>query len=306
MSTPATNDPHPKSGGINRALESFGVFIGAFLLALVLSFVILPNYLHPTTTIAVAGANDALRDRVENLDTRLHILENHLQAPNSTETAATSSDAIKTADLAHVQSDLTTLSSAMVALQTEVKATGATANEARETSTALIASAVSFIGLRETAASGRPFADELAALRETSKNDASLLELATKLEPYALKGAPTFATLRDELLQQRPSVAVAIAKGSAQHWWQRILAELQGLITVRPLHGDEKDTLTVLESALTHNNATEALEAFKNLPTDAQKDLADWQKGLEARQQADDVLKNITHHFTGLAQVKTP
>jgi hypothetical protein len=197
------------------------------------------------------------------------------------------------------------LSSAMSGLQTEVKATGATATQARDVSTTLIASVVAFFELREMAVSGRAYMDELTSFRDVSKTDAVLQTPLAKLEPYAATGVPTLADLHGVLLAHEPNVEVAIAKGTAEHWWQRLLAELQAVITVRHVTGGEGDTLSQLEKSLWKGGIAER-EAFKQLPADAQNDLADWQKQFDARQQVDQALHDIAARFTSLPAAKTP
>lgn len=273
-----------------------------------------PWLLHRQATVNVAGGNEALRAEVESINRRVEALESRVEAlsvPAAPQAAAAPApeaakpDTATAAGLARMQSDMVALSSAMSALQTEVKLTGMTAAETREVSATLMASIVAFIQLREASSSGRAFADELAVLREASRNDTALQASVARLEPYAAAGVPTLATLHDELLEREPAIAVAVAKGAAQNWWQRVLAELQGLITVRPLHGGEGDALAQLESSLGKSNAA-AVEAFKALPADAERSLADWQKKLEARQHVDEGIAAIAARFTTLPAVAVP
>lgn len=304
-----TNDPSPLAPPKASAKQPWQahVLIGVLALGL-LWFTLAPSVFRVATTVGVSGEAEVLQARVENLETRLHSLESKMDAAGSAAPVpiAAASDSNAAAGLAHVQGDMAALSSAMAALQAEVKATGATATEARETSTALVASVVAFLQLRDVTSSGRSFVEELATMRDTAKSDAVLLNALSKLEPYAAVGASTLSALHEELLQRQPAVAVAVAKGSAQNWWQRLVAELQGLITVRPVHGGEGDALAGLETALGKGNADEAMQVFKDLPSDAQKNLADWQKRLEARQNIDDNLRDIARHFTSLSQAKNP
>jgi len=269
------------------------------------------NHPHGAMT-AVTGTDKALLAQIEALDRRVQNLENHAEPANAAPSVAVGAaapeakaDPATAVGLSRVQSDLVALSSAMSALQSEVKVTGTTANETREASASLIASVVGFIQLREAAASGRPFVAELGVMREASKNDTALQAATARLESYAANGAPTLATLHDDLLAQEPAVAVAVAKGAAQNWWQRVVAELNGLITVRPLHGGDGDAMAGLEAALTKSSAA-AAEAFKALPNDAQKNLADWQARLEARQHVDEALTAMADRFTSLPSVKNP
>jgi hypothetical protein len=61
-----------------------------------------------------------------------------------------------------------------------------------------------------------------------------------------------------------------------------------------------------VEAALAKGSAAAALEAFQQLPADAQKDLADWRQKLEARQKLDEAIAAISARFTAVPAVKTP
>ena len=304
---PSFQETKQKSGA--RKKPYFVIMVGTALFA-VACFLIMPWLFHANTVVSVSGGEEVMQARMESLEARLKIVEDRteLAVPANMAgvvTEASKPEAAPSAETAHIQSDLIALTSAMAALQSEVKATGASTAEVRDNANALVASVVAFLQLRDAVASGRSFADELTMMHDASRNDAALQALLGKLEPVAPTGAPTIDALHDELLQRQPSVAVAIAKSSAQHWWERVLAELQGLVTVRPIHGGEGDALAELETAVTTKSAT-ALDVFKTLPDGAQKDLADWQKKLEIRKQADDVMHDIVRHYTTLSQVKTP
>ncbi|MFX9711423.1 hypothetical protein ABTO94_20180, partial [Acinetobacter baumannii] len=89
---------------------------------------------HSTTRIHVTGVSDVVVARLENFDSRLNVLENRVQTlgdpkNNSPVTDAGNADAAHSAESAHLQADIAALSSAITALQAEVKATGATASE---------------------------------------------------------------------------------------------------------------------------------------------------------------------------------
>jgi hypothetical protein len=314
-----TYEPQPpKKGGTKLKGLGLIVLLLIFGVALVF-FYFCPWLLSNRTTVEVTGRNEVFQSQVESLNRRVATLEsrveslasaNALQAappppPPAAEEAKVDASATAAA-LAHAQGDLVALSSAMTALQSEVKATGATAAETRETSATLIASVVAFIQLREATATGGRFVNELTLLRDASRNDPILQSAVARLEPFAASGAPTLNALHDELLEREPAVAVAVAKGSAKNWWQRVVAQLQGLITVRQVHGGAGDTLAQLAIALTKDGAAASLEAFKELPPAAQRNLADWQARLEARQHIDEGIAAITAHFTTLPTVKTP
>lgn len=298
-----------------RANSLKNKIIGGLLLVVILAAAVAfvqtrPQPTPPQTSVGVAGANEALQAEMESLTARVQTLEAKVEkwdegAPVAAAPESAKPDMTKAAELARLQSDMVALSSAMAGLQTEVKATGATATAARDVSTTLVASVVAFFQLREAAGSGRPFPDELASFREASKTDASLQMPIAKLQPYAAEGVPTLADLHGVLLAHEPNVEVEIAKGAAENWWQRLLAELQAVITVRHVTGGAGDVLTQLERSLWKGGAAEQ-EAFKQLPADAQKNLAGWQKQFDARHEVDQALRDIASRFTSLPAAKTP
>ena len=297
----------PKNKWLSK-ITGASVFTAVFLAGLIILFYVVPLLTRNDATVGVSGANEALQARVESLDARLHALETRVDGLNAAAAnpqASRASDEERDEGDAKLQSDFAALSSAMTALQAEVKATGTADADARTASAAGIAAVAAYARLDEAAASGVAFADELAAMRDVAKNDNALLGLVAKLEPFQ-GGVPTLTALGEELMQHHSAVAVAVAKGEAQNWWQRVVAELQGLITVRPLHGGESDALAGLETALAKSNSTAAMDALKALPPDAQQSLGDWKKELEARQSVDEDLKDMAVHFTAMPPAKNP
>jgi hypothetical protein len=187
-----------------------------------------------------------------------------------------------TADLAHMQSDLAQLASTVGGLQDQIRQTGAAAHAVTH---AAVASMIAFVQLRDAAASDHGFDAELEAMRAAAKDDPALKQPLDKLAPYADKGAPGMALLREELDAQASAVEVATAKAGAQTWWERILAELRGLVLIRPLHGGgaQSDILEKMNADLAQDNPGAALADMNSLPPEAQQVLADWRKQAEAR-----------------------
>jgi hypothetical protein len=257
------------------------------------------------TTVGVRGGDMALKSQLDAVAARLQALETRVEKLEAAPASAVVPAAASPADLAHMQSDMVALSSAMAALQAEVKTTGATAAEAREVSASRVAAVVAFIQLRDAAASGRGFVNELAVLRDAAKSDAALQTAVSRLEPYAAKGAPTGDALRDDLLEREPGIRVAMAKDAAEHWWQRVFAELQGVITVRRMNGGAGGVLAQLETALA-TGGDAVPEVFGRLPPDAQSQLAGWREKFDARRRIDDALRDIAARFTTLPAATTP
>ena len=176
-------------------------------------------------TSVIEGQVAALDRKVQVLDGKVEVLTSRrIDEIANAPAAQTSSDNVKTssADVARLQNDLTVLNTAVSKLQDEVKKVTAAGTSMR-------AETIAYLQLRDAASSGHGFSHELNALHAAAKNDATFADLADKLSPYAEKGAPSIAVLREKFTENIGSVDQAIAKAEADSWWQRILAELKGL-----------------------------------------------------------------------------
>ncbi|MDX2027920.1 MAG: hypothetical protein SFW62_04735 [Alphaproteobacteria bacterium] len=237
--------------------------------------------------------------RLQALDTKLGDLSQRVEAAKTdghSETAQQSAEAVT-----RLQSDLTALSALVSGLQTEMRQTGANA-QTQQATLASMASAIAFLQLRDTAQTGRNFTAELSTLRQASKTYPALQEKLNLIEPHAAQGAPMPDALRETFINLEPAVLQAIGKATAQNWWERFLAVLRGLISIRPVHGGStNDALTAAETALAKGDVAAALESTKSLPTEAQEVLKDWRAQAEARQQVNAVLQALAHEFAGLA-----
>lgn len=244
--------------------------------------------------------------RLEALEAQMSEMRERLREFETSPKTDETKDAPKSAtDLGRLQSDMIALSSAMSALQMEVKQTGSHAALAQQVTQTSVAAAIAFVQLREAANSGRSFLDEFDTLRKATKSDAAFQEQLVVLEPYADKGVPTVTALHEELLTLENSALQAIERASAQNWWQRVLAELKGLISIRPLHGaGAPDTLTALENNIAKGDMTAALEEAKNLNPEAQKTLASWRTKVEAREKIDQALHIMAQRFVARAEPK--
>lgn len=243
---------------------------------------------------------EALEAQISEMRTRLDKFE---AEPATAETKGASKQS--STELARLQNDMIALSSAMSALQMEVKQTGNLAGQAQLATQSSVAAAVAFVQLREAANSGRGFEDEFDTLKKAAKNDATFQEQLAVLEPHAEKGIPTVASLNEELLALEASAMQATARATAQSWWERVLAELKGLISIRPLHGaGAPDTLAALENNVAKGDMNAVLEEIKNLDPEAQKILAAWQTKVEARQKIDAALQIMGQRFVARAEPK--
>jgi hypothetical protein len=228
----------------------------------------------------------ALEKRLQSVEARLN--ESAVQNQGSPPQEAAQAPAESASDIAHMKNDMIAMSSALGAVQEEVKQNGSNAAQNRQAVQGMLAEAVAFIQLRESVVSGRSYTAELASMRAAAANDNRFAEALSKLDASAAKGVPSPSALEDELIAAEPAAEQSIDKSNAHGWWERLLAELKGLITIRPLHGGgATDAFGVMESALQKGDVAAALDALKNLPPAAQESLADWKASAEARLNAD-------------------
>ncbi len=250
--------------------------------------------------VARLGAElNALRQRVE-------ALEAQGRQPTS-ETATQSQPVPQQAPLAdkdvvRLQDDVASLSSSLAEVKSAVKQTSDASSQASTLTQSLLAAALAFIPLRDAVLSGHAYVDELAGFRVTA-GKLSLGDELAKLDAFAPSGAPTFAALREGLIDHEAEALHAVDRAEATGWWQRVMAELRRVVSIRPLHGEAStDAFAAIESRLGAGDAAGALDAFKALPPAAQQNLADWRSGLEARQKLDGALQNIIARLLAAAQ----
>ncbi len=244
----------------------------------------------------------ALDSRVNNIGSRLDNGAGNVAAGAETSTSIPTES---TENFARIKSDMVSLSAALTALQTEVKHARGSADQTQQAAQASIAAFIAFTQLRTAAQEGKPFATELQVLRDVAPNDKALQDGLNPLNPYASSAVPTLTSLREHFSTLTPSVEVAIGKAHATTWWQRLLAESKGLVTVRSLHGGDAspdDTLTAIELSLQSDNLLDVFDHYDKLPPEAQAVLSDWHKDAAARQKIDDALNLLAGNFVHQAQ----
>jgi hypothetical protein len=204
-----------------------------------------------------------------------------------------------------LRSDFAALSATVSALQAGMKQAGSAATEIWQSTQNRISASVAFIQLRADADAGRAFGQDLTQLRVATVGDAAVQGPLAALDPYAAKGVANLDSLREEFERLEGPATVAVDKATAQSWRERLVAELKGLISVRPLHGAPTvDTLATAENALAVGDLAAALDAVRQLPPEAQEVFRDWQKKVEARMAVNQALQAIANHLA--VPVTTP
>ena len=305
--SPATQTPAPTAEKPHDCRRK-KIFCALFVLA-ILSVVAVTAFYFCPQFIQMRGdmmhPNAQYDARLAQMEARVQALESKVQTLNTASEPASAKEetaampAHTPADTARMQTDMAALSSAVNMMQADIKQINAAAAQSRETTQQMLATAITFVQLREVAMSGRGFLPELAAMRTAVGNDAAFQDIVSQLAPYAAQGIPRLSALREELITREGAATNSIERAQAQTWWQRVVAEMKGLVSVRPLHGGSQgDAFGSIEAALTKGDAEAALEAFKTLPPEAQQALADWDAKLEARVAANAALHAMAVRFT--------
>jgi hypothetical protein len=151
------------------------------------------------------------------------------------------------------------------------------------------ASAIVSLGTRikQGVAQGSDGSADLAALKSLAGADAELAEPIAALAPLAGKKIATPETLR----QRFPAVAREIVAGDATdqagEWWEKALARLQNLVSIRrtgaDVTGDSAEArVAQAEAALQAGRLDQAVAALKPLTGQAAKAAAPWLADAEA------------------------
>jgi hypothetical protein len=169
------------------------------------------------------------------------------------------------------------------ALEKEISERRGVDNKATE---AARAAAIVSLGtrLRQAVASGQDGSADLAALKGLAGQDNELLE------PIAALTGKKFST-PETLRQNFPAVArqivTADAADQAGEWWEKALARLQSLVSIRrtgpDIAGDDAEArVAQAEAALRANRLDQAVAALKPLTGQAAKEAATWIADAEA------------------------
>lgn len=157
--------------------------------------------------------------------------------------------------------------------------------------------------LQKELETGRPFADEIAALKRLGADTNTL----AALQPFADSGAPTGEKLRELFLP--------LAKKIREHEIQgddltsHLLHGARKLVRVRPIGQAELDTLegklTHIETALGHESFEKAHATFLSLPQEAQSEATSFGETLQQRSATSIAANNLLHNaITALSGVK--
>jgi uroporphyrinogen-III synthase len=260
---------------------------------------------HPT------GGKPGTSDRA--LDDKLDALQKQLEALSAAAAAGKSArgeiDSMS-AELAKAIERNTKLEQRLAELE---KAVASQQNVDQRSVDAARASAMMSLAarLRGNVDAGRPFADDLAALKPLVKDDADLAAALAALEPLS-SGSDGIAALR----QSFPPVArAAVAAGkndAADGWFDKAVARLSSIVSVRRVGDVQGDSVEArvarAETALNNGRLDSAVAELKPLGGNAGKAVAAWlskaEKQLAASVAADKVQALASQRLAALQQAR--
>lgn len=202
-------------------------------------------------------------------------------------------------DIEKLKTGLAGLSGALGLLQGEIEKSSTASQQARQNAENGVATVLAYIELQRQVMLSRPFEEERQALRALAEGDEALIELLSKIEPVALKGAESLATLHREWRTVSHAVQSAMRKASAQTWMDRVIVALEGLVSIRSLNPQAGDTLSfaAIDMDLERGDITAASQKVAALPPEAQEQIKEWRAKLQARFDAETLSKQIASHL---------
>ncbi|MEM9877956.1 MAG: hypothetical protein AAF862_01615 [Pseudomonadota bacterium] len=179
----------------------------------------------------------------------------------------------------------------------------------RQQSTAAMVAGLESARLAQAVANGRAYAAELTALAELKARAGSTMpdiaDLLADIEPFARSGIPSGAALSAQLEARSREILTAIDTPQGADWWQRLLARVRNLVTVRKLGSDAQssdppDVLARAETAARFGDWAAVVAEVESLPEAAKDSLGSWWDAAQARATAQRVLAELSARL-GLA-----
>jgi uroporphyrinogen-III synthase len=267
--------------------------------------------LPPPSAPALPAEIAGLPQQLAALGQRLTVLEQKVASLRQSGSAAT--------DLAPLKSELESLNqtlqrdeAALADLKQDM-ARRATAEASASTATAAAGLVLSATELRARIAAGEPFAAELASMEKLAAADRGLSQalaapLAT-LKPFAIAGTPSLARLQAEF----PPVSVAVVHADATQalppnasFWDRIVARIESLVTIRPVGEGGEATgnsniahLARGEDQLARGNLPAAVDELSAMTGPAHDAAAAWIAEAKTRFQLNDASRKLSEALLG-------
>jgi len=253
------------------------------------------------SSAARLGATDkSIADLKKDLDARAQSLSDALGKLDARTTAlektAPPADLAQRLDSFALKSDLDPLGSRVAKLEAE-DVTGALHRAA---------AFLAVTGLARASQSNRPFTDEFAEVKTLMPDAPEIAALA----PYAARGVPTRAMLRDGLEDRAAAILSAARGAQARTWWQRLWANLSSLVTVRrvgAVSGDSSEAhLARAQDALKSDDLDRAIAEMSALKGAAAAAAGGWLKEAKARAAVDRAVAGLSGKVVRMLAAPTP
>lgn len=159
--------------------------------------------------------------------------------------------------------------------------------------------------LRDAVREGRPFTDDLDALKVLADGRPAITQILESLTPHADLGVSTLAVLRTRFATLAGPIVNAADAAEGDGWFAEAAARLASLVTIRRVGNtapdDSIDALVsrvdALLSAGDLRSAVEALTLLKGKPAEV---VAPWLRSAEARLAAEKAVANLHVHALSL------
>ena len=162
--------------------------------------------------------------------------------------------------------------------------------------------------LRESLWKDSPFNEQLAALLSVTGDDPAMMEILIPITVYANQGIPTLPMIREQFDSMAAAVLEAKWIKPKASWWQRILARLASVVTLRrtgDLEGNDLEAvLARAEIALNSGDLERTVSLLEGIEQPALQAAEFWFRDARARLVAEMTIRRLRQ--VAFSKVKTP
>lgn len=236
-------------------------------------------------------ALEAVRTQVGQLDTQfreLQALRDQVAANRQASEANRAAIEAETAQLAELRTAFEQRLAQVTERLTQLDA-------ARERGVGLALATDSLEGAMTT---GEPFRSSLDLIGQLAQNDSTVAEVASRLEPVADDGVPTFAELARQLGEVERSLKPE-SEAPPEDWLARTRQNLQGLIDLHPAGSEAVPGMNAVENAkqaLLLQDLESALAALRPLAEQGNAAAAAWVEAAQRRLDARAAIEALRVH----------
>ena len=162
--------------------------------------------------------------------------------------------------------------------------------------------------LRESLWGDSPFNEQLAALLSVAGDDPVMMEILMPITVYANQGIPALPIIREQFDSMAAAVLEAKWTKPEADWWQRILAGLASIVTLRrtgDLEGNDLEAvLARAEIALNSGDLERTVSLLEGIGKPALKAAEFWFRDARARLVAETTIRRLRQ--VAFSKGKTP